>query len=532
MRPTALILAASIGLSACAGTPSGGESAVPTGSGGSTAIAQVGTTWERLADGSIRLFDGRLIPPLPELLGVRAQYDLRLQWLDKKHGHLLEMMRQHGVGAWIIVNHEFNDDPATPYVAPDLVYVSRRDLHVFVDAGDAGLERFSSYGRPNADHARLFESLPTVESEAGGGDVGARLEAIIDRYRPATIALNMGGNRGHNSALTHDAYQFIVEALGPEMEQRLISSRELIEQYFDTRLPEELEPYRRLVLATDVLTQQALSNVVITPGVTTAGDLKWWFNQQIADLGAGAEPWFEIHTAVQRFESATGTMIPYVHPAPDDLVYQQGDIIHLDTGFNYLGFASDWQKVAYVLRDGEDDVPEGLKVAPAQCQGRPAGHAGGSAAGHDRPRGHDRDHGVARGGRLPAQPLFPRHRLPGPRAGAQHQRSQHGSGTRAGARLGAAAGFLSIDRVERYDGDPGVERRDADDPLRGRRPPHRRGLHAVPAAADELVLDSLARISQRLPERAGPRRHDPLRYSGQETSTATPTYRYPAARFR
>ncbi|MCH8200182.1 MAG: Xaa-Pro aminopeptidase, partial [Chloroflexi bacterium] len=97
---------------------------------------------------------------------------MRVRWLEKKHGHLLEMMRQHGVGAWIIVNHEFNDDPATEYVAPDLVYVSRRDLHVFVDAGDAGLERFSSYGRPNADHARLFEPLPPVEAEAGGGDVG------------------------------------------------------------------------------------------------------------------------------------------------------------------------------------------------------------------------------------------------------------------------------------------------------------------------------------------------------------------------
>ena len=48
---------------------------------------------------------------------------------------------------------------------------------------------------------------------------------------------------------------------------------------------------------------------------------------------------------------------------PHDLVYQQGDIIHLDTGFNYVGFASDWQKVAYVLRAGEDDVPDGLKVA-------------------------------------------------------------------------------------------------------------------------------------------------------------------------
>ena len=319
--------------------------------------------WKTLTDGSIQLFDGRLIPPLPELLGVREQYDFRVTWLEKKHGHLLTMMRQNGVGAWIIINHEFNDDPATEHVAPDLVYVSRRDLHVFVDAGDTGLARFSSYGRPNIDHARLFEPLPAVESVTGGGDVGARLKAIIDRYQPATIALNMGGDRGHNSALTHDAYQFIVKALGPEKEKLLISSRELIEEYFDTRLPEELEHYRQLVLATDVLAQRALSNIVITPGATTASDLKWWFNQQIADLGVGSEPWFEIHTVVQRFEPETGMAIPYVHPAPDDLVYQQGDVIHLDTGFNYLGFASDWQKVAYVLRDGEDDVPEGLKVA-------------------------------------------------------------------------------------------------------------------------------------------------------------------------
>ena len=328
-----------------------------------TVVCCAGSGENLPADGSVRLFDGRVVPPLPELLGVREQYELRVQWLDKRHELLLEMMRQHGVGAWIIVNHEFNDDPATEHVAPDLVYVGRRELHIFVDAGEAGLERFSSFGRPNADHARLFQPLPAVQSEEGGGAVGARLKGIIDRYQPATIALNMGGDRGHNSALTHDAYQFIIGALGPEMEHRLISSRELIEEYFDTRLDEELEHYRQLVLATDVIAQQALSNVVITPGVTTAADLKWWFSQQIADLGVGGEPWFEIHTAVQRFDAETGAMIPYVHPAPDDLVYQQGDVIHLDSGFDYLGFASDWQKVAYVLRDGENDVPEGLKVA-------------------------------------------------------------------------------------------------------------------------------------------------------------------------
>ncbi len=48
---------------------------------------------------------------------------------------------------------------------------------------------------------------------------------------------------------------------------------------------------------------------------------------------------------------------------PDDLIFQRGDIIHLDCGFNYLGFASDWQKVAYILREDEQNVPQGLRAA-------------------------------------------------------------------------------------------------------------------------------------------------------------------------
>ena len=112
-----------------------------------------------------------------------------------------------------------------------------------------------------------------------------------------------------------------------------------------------------------MIAQRALSNEVITPGVTRASEIKWFFEETIAELGVGGVPWFEIHVAVQRYDPDTSTMIPYVHPAPDSLVFQPGDIIHLDCGFDYLGFASDWQKVAYILRDGEDDVPEGLKTA-------------------------------------------------------------------------------------------------------------------------------------------------------------------------
>ena len=51
--------------------------------------------------------------------------------------------------------------------------------------------------------------------------------------------------------------------------------------------------------------------------------------------------------------------------APEGTVIQPGDLVHVDFGISYMGLDSDWQKMAYVLRPGEDDVPEGLKVAMA-----------------------------------------------------------------------------------------------------------------------------------------------------------------------
>ena len=234
---------------------------------------------------------------------------------------------------------------------------------VFVDGGDDGLAAYSDYWRPTADYRRFFEPIPAARNARGIQDTRTGLQVLWERYDPATIGLAIGGNRGHDSSLTHDSYRFLADALGPVAESRFVSAAPLIEDVFDTRLPGELEPYRQLVLATDVIAQTALSNVVITPGETRAEDIKWFFDESIAELGVGGKPWFEIHVAVQRFDPTTGEMIPYVHPSPDDLVFQRGDIIHLDCGFDYLGFASDWQKVAYILREGEDDVPEGLKTA-------------------------------------------------------------------------------------------------------------------------------------------------------------------------
>lgn len=317
----------------------------------------------RTLAGSVELFDGRIIPAMPELLGMRDQYEVRLGWLEERHELLLELMRERDLDMWIVISEEFHPDPVMQYLAPPLHYTRRRDVLVLVDDGSDRIAAFSDYWRPTEDYARFIEPMPSERNARGIQDTASGLRALVQEYAPRRIALNMEGGRGHNSGLTHDGYRFLAETLGPEMESRFVSGGDLVEAYLDTRIPGELEHYGDLVLATDVIAQRALSNLVITPGETRASEIKWFFEETIAQLGVGGVPWFEIHVAVQRFDPETGEMIPYVHPAPDDLVFQRGDIIHLDCGFNYMGLASDWQKVAYILREGETEVPAGLVTA-------------------------------------------------------------------------------------------------------------------------------------------------------------------------
>ena len=333
-------------------------------------------------DGIITLWDGREIPAQPQMPNLREQHELRIDWLREKHRLLLPMMRKHGIGMWIIPEGTFDPDPLTRYVAPARSF-SHGVTHIFVDAGDEGLKTFSNYRYPNETYVEFFEIIPEEYKE--------KLAEIYETYQPGTIGLAVGGGRGHNSSLTYDAFQYISLALGSKARERFVPARDLIEDFVDTRLPEEWAYYKDMVVATDRLAQRALSNEVITPGETTTADLKWWFDQEMASWGAGARPWFTTNTNIQRFNPDSGKIERVAgasgFDSPDDRPYQRGDIITIDCGVSYLGFKTDIQRVAYVLPEGEIDVPDSLKkalsnrntVVRAYRAARP-GHTGRQAA--------------------------------------------------------------------------------------------------------------------------------------------------------
>ena len=297
------------------------------------------------------------VEPLPKLLTVREQQTLRESWLKKRlDTMLLPLMRQQKIDMWIVTNEEFHADPVTEYIAPPIPYVGRRDFFIFADRGGEKLDRIALVRYPE-EHLKFFYEILNPP----GREIAATLKRIVEERKPKTIALNMGGTRGATNGITQDAFRFLTETLGDDYASRFVSAAPLIVEYMDTRLPEELETYRTAVALTDILTQRAFSNEVITPGKTTVGDVRWWFLQQVNNLGLGV--WFQPDLRVQRQNQDAGKTQQFLSVAEESIVIQRGDVIHIDCGLNYMGLSTDWQKMGYVLRPGEKDAPEGLKKA-------------------------------------------------------------------------------------------------------------------------------------------------------------------------
>jgi Xaa-Pro aminopeptidase len=293
---------------------------------------------------------------MPTLLSQREQMEVRERWLMVRLGSmLLPMMKRHGVEMWIVVNEEFKSDPVTEYIVPPMPMVGRRDIFVFIDRGER-IERIALVRYEDERLKRHYRMVLPPRDK-----FGEELRKIVDERKPRSIALNIGGERGQQSGLSHDGYRFLADALGAENEKRFVSAASLLTEFFDTRVADELAHYRTAVNATDIITRRAFSNEVITPGKTTVGDVRWWMLEQVNRLGLTV--WFHPDLRIQRQRAETGTTGPFLSTADEAEVIQRGDLIHVDFGLNYMGLSTDWQKHAYILKEGETDVPAGLKAA-------------------------------------------------------------------------------------------------------------------------------------------------------------------------
>jgi len=267
---------------------------------------------------------------------------------------LPKALRENQIDMWIHIVKLGNPDS----LALDLgvgVSVSAPDP----SGGSTGYFVFTDRGGDRIERAILGGS---VEREASPYDIIGLEEDLghfVAERDPERIAVNMSGWVAVADGLSHTCYLRLVEALGEKYANRLVSAEQVITDFRDRRVIREIVEYGQLGEATRLLIERALSNEVITPGVTTKEDVAWWVKEQV--LARGIEPSYSefylpslLYSESKEFEG---------YPGPSKHTFQRGDLFQFDWGFNFMNLGTDMKRTAYILKEGETAVPAGVQRA-------------------------------------------------------------------------------------------------------------------------------------------------------------------------
>jgi len=251
-------------------------------------------------------------------------------------------MRDHGVDMWIVMQKENQFDPM--YDDLGRGYVGSVGYWIFTDRGGDRIERaaigVSGYQLDKCGYDLVRGFAP--------------LKPFVAERNPKRIGINMSDNLGAADGLSKTSYDRLVKELGPGFASRLVTSERVVADFRSNFTASRLVALGEAGELSRRLADRALSNEVITPGVTTLEDVSWWMMDQLQQRGLGSS--FEMPSVY-----ITGPR--GIEATSNERIIQRGDLLMIDWGVGYLNTWTDVKRIAYVLKSGETAVPAGLKAA-------------------------------------------------------------------------------------------------------------------------------------------------------------------------
>ncbi|KAL4249645.1 Peptidase M24 domain-containing protein [Abortiporus biennis] len=272
------------------------------------------------------------------LPSLREQAIILDHWRDERLSHIPELLKKHGVQAWLISQREYAEDTIWWSIKSAMEFAPHRRMVLFFHSNTSSLA-----GKPNP--------LRWVDNT---GSVWTELLDILKEYNPQNIAINTDSNHAFGGGLHVGEFEALRENLGKKWTSRMVGKPKIGIEYVASRVSGQLQYYRSMQEITWALIEEAFSGRVIQPSVTTTEDVEWWYREKMQqqNLSTWNHPRVSVITP-ESFPGWSGTK---------DII-NEGDLLHVDFGITAMGMNTDTQHMAYVLQtsQGETDAPRGLK---------------------------------------------------------------------------------------------------------------------------------------------------------------------------
>lgn len=265
--------------------------------------------------------------------------------LQEKATQAIDILKENDIDLWLTFVRETSGvrDPVLDFLVGvnDLTWQSAL---MFTKSG----ERIALVGRYEVEAVKRLNVFETVL----GYDEGIRsiLVETLQRLHPDEVAVNTSLNNVQADGLTHAMYEILVGYLSDTpYADRIVSAEPIINALRGRKTLTEVERIRKAVAITDEIYHKTFANIRV--GMTEK-EVAAFMHDQVAEAGLGYAWPRESNPAVN-----SGPDSPVGHSGPTDIRVQPGHLLHFDFGVKNEEYCSDIQRMAYVLREGENAPP-------------------------------------------------------------------------------------------------------------------------------------------------------------------------------
>jgi Xaa-Pro aminopeptidase len=306
----------------------------------------------------ISIFTFEAISSEALILPMRERAEVIDQIIDERIATVLPgIMRRTGIDMWVIISREYNEDPVLKTFLPSTWQTARRRtiLLIYDPGDDQPLETLAV-----ARYAVGNTFIKAWDKELHG-DQWKRLAELIEERDPNKIGINYSDTFALADGVTQTEYDLFIRSLKEKYKDKVVSAENLAVGWLETRSETEIMIYQQICRIAHEILASGLTDKVIQPGITTTNDVAWWYRDRIRELKLTA--WFHPSVSLQRASSPNMDAKASILARHDDNVIIPGDLLHVDFGITYLRLNTDTQQHAYVLKTGEDKIPEDLRIA-------------------------------------------------------------------------------------------------------------------------------------------------------------------------
>ena len=293
-----------------------------------------------------------------QILPEKERALLKDEILEDRFKNILPgLMEDANIDMWLLISREYNEDPVLKTMLPATwLNARRRTIIVFYRNKKEKIIERLAVARYN-----IGKSIQSSWDKEKEPNQWKALIDIIASRNPDKIGINFSKHFALADGLVKTDFDELLANLPETYQDRLVSAEKLAIGWIETRSEMEMKLYKKLVKITHDIIEEAFSEKVIHPGITTTEDIVWFMRQKVTDLGL--ETWFHPTIDIQRNKEFLKSHITSFSKGKEEKIIQKGDLLHCDFGITYIGLNTDCQQHAYVLNEDEDEVPVFLKEA-------------------------------------------------------------------------------------------------------------------------------------------------------------------------